>query len=89
MDTDTPAEGKAEIMVLCGHLIGPEQHGCPQRSSSVSHFLDYRVKGHSAVRQITLDVFNGSKGKTHKTPKYIALKLSSSQIAQVYIYAAG
>lgn len=52
MDTDTPAEGKAEIMVLCGHLIGPGQHGAPQRSSSVSHFLDYRVKGHPAQRQI-------------------------------------
>lgn len=27
MDTDTPARGKADIMVLCGHLIGHEQHG--------------------------------------------------------------
>lgn len=54
MGTDTPAQGKAEIMVLCGHLIGPEQHGGPQRSRSVSH-LDYRVKGHPVERQITFD----------------------------------
>lgn len=67
MDTDTPAEGKAEIMVLCGHLIGPEQHGCPQRSRSVSHYLYYRVKGHPALRQIILDVFNGNRRKTPKT----------------------
>lgn len=56
MGTDIPAEGRAEIMVLCDHLIGPEQHGGPQRSRSVSHFLDYRVKGHQAERRITFDV---------------------------------
>lgn len=56
MGTDIPAEGRAEIMVLCGHLIGPEQHGGPQRGRSVSHSLDYEVKGHPAVRRITFDV---------------------------------
>lgn len=57
MGTDTPTQGKAaEIMVLCGNLIGPEQHGGSQRSRSVSHFLDYRVRGHPAERWITFDV---------------------------------
>lgn len=27
MDTDTPAQGRPDIMVLCGDLIGREQHG--------------------------------------------------------------
>lgn len=48
MGTDTPAQGMAEMMVSCGRLIGLEQHGGPQRSRSVSHFLDYRVKGRAA-----------------------------------------
>lgn len=56
MGTDTPAEGMAEIMPLCSRLIGPEQHGGPQRSRLVSHFLDNRVKGHAGERQITFDV---------------------------------
>lgn len=55
--TDNPAEAAAEIMLLCGGLIGPEQHGAPQRGPSVSDFLDNRVKGHPAERQITFDVF--------------------------------
>lgn len=37
MGTDTPAQERAEIMVSCGNLIGPEQHGGPQRNRSVSH----------------------------------------------------
>lgn len=34
--TDTPAEGKAEIMLLCGQLIGPEQYGV-RRGADQSH----------------------------------------------------
>lgn len=46
MDTDTPAQGRPDIMVLCGDWIGRKQHrGGPRRwSGSVSHLLDYRVK---------------------------------------------
>lgn len=56
MGTDIPTEGKAEIMVLCGYLIGQKLHGGPQRTRSVIYFLDYRVKGHPVERQITFDV---------------------------------
>ena len=31
MGADTPVEGKVEIMVLCGQLIGPKQHEAPAK----------------------------------------------------------
>lgn len=63
MGTDIPTQEKAEIMVLCGHLIGPERHGGPRRSRSVSHFLDYRVVGRAAESGSHLMLFNGNRGK--------------------------
>lgn len=57
MDTDTPAQGRPDIMVLCGDLIGREQHwgGPRRRSGSVSHLLDYRVKRARRRAWITFD----------------------------------
>lgn len=45
MGTDIPAEERAEITALRGHLIGPGHHGGPPRSRSVLHLQDYGVKG--------------------------------------------
>lgn len=69
MDTDTPAWAKADIMGLCGHFIGQEQHGGPQRSGPVSHLLDYRVKEHTAETGSLLMLFNGnSRKRKHLNP---------------------
>lgn len=63
MGTDIPTQEKAEIMVLCGHLIGPEQHGGPRRNRSVSHFPDYRVVGRAAESGSYLMLLMENRGK--------------------------